>query len=31
VFPTVVSVDPSETIGAFSLMLADGMLERGVV
>jgi hypothetical protein len=26
----VVSVDPSETIGAFSLMLADGMLERGV-
>lgn len=31
VFPTVVSVDPSETIGAFSLMLADGMLVRGVV
>ncbi len=31
VFPTAVSVDPSETILAFSLILADRMLERGVV
>jgi choline dehydrogenase-like flavoprotein len=31
VLPTVVSVDPSETIGAFSLILAERMLERGVV
>jgi choline dehydrogenase-like flavoprotein len=31
VFPTPPSVDPSETIVAFSLLLADRMLERGVV
>jgi choline dehydrogenase-like flavoprotein len=31
VFPTAVSVDPSETIIAFSLLAADRMLERGVV
>ncbi|UCE85437.1 MAG: GMC family oxidoreductase [Deltaproteobacteria bacterium] len=30
VFPTAVSVDPSETIIAFSLRLADGLLERGI-
>ena len=30
VFPTAVSVDPSETIGAFSHRLADGLLERAV-
>lgn len=31
VFPTAVSVDPSETICAFSLALADGMLARGAL
>ena len=31
VFPTAVSVDPSETIIAFSLLLADGLLERGIL
>lgn len=31
VFPTAVSVDPSETILAFSLLLADRLLERGVL
>ncbi len=31
VFPTAPSVDPSETIAAFSLILADRLLERGVV
>lgn len=31
VFPTAVSVDPSETIMAFSHVLADGLLARGVV
>lgn len=31
VFPTAVSVDPSETIAAFSFVVADGLLERGVV
>jgi choline dehydrogenase-like flavoprotein len=30
VFPTAVSVDPSETIIAFSLLLADGLLARGM-
>ncbi len=30
VFPTAVSVDPSETIFAFSHVLADGLLARGV-
>jgi len=29
VFPTAVSVDPSETIMAFSHLLADGLLARG--
>ena len=29
VFPTAVSVDPSETIMAFSHVLADGLLARG--
>ena len=31
VFPTAVSVDPSETIIAFSHVAADGILARGVV
>jgi choline dehydrogenase-like flavoprotein len=31
VFPTAVSVDPSETICAFSHALADGLLARGEV
>ncbi|MCC6640982.1 MAG: GMC family oxidoreductase [Deltaproteobacteria bacterium] len=31
VFPTAVSVDPSETIMAFSHVLADRVLQRGVV
>ena len=31
VFPTAPSVDPSESIMAFSLVAAKGMLERGVV
>jgi choline dehydrogenase-like flavoprotein len=31
VFPTPVSVDPSETILAFSLVLSDRLLARGVV
>ncbi len=31
VFPTAPSVDPSLTILAFSLKLADGMLEHGVI
>ena len=30
VFPTAVSVDPSETIFAFSHLLADGLLARGL-
>ena len=31
VLPTAPSVDPSQTIAAFSLIMADRMLERGVV
>jgi choline dehydrogenase-like flavoprotein len=31
VFPTAVSVDPSETILAFSHLLSDRLLEKGVV
>lgn len=29
-FPTALSVDPSETIAAFSMVIADGMLARGL-